>query len=102
MQNTNVKITVNTIVLEDLLFQSHELIRALYDDAIVSTMEGVLKSDKQQSAEANAYEWVSVYYEQVTNTINTVNTALTIITDALANMDIEFTPYKRDTACKEG
>ena len=97
MQNSDVKITINSGLLEDLLFRSRELLAALFDDdAIGLTLDGVLKSDKRQSAEANAYEWVSAHYDQVTAAVYTVNTLLNIVTDAIANMEVEFAPYERN------
>lgn len=103
MQKSDVQITINTGLLEDLLFRSRELLAALFDDgAIDMSLKGVLESDKRQSAEANAYEWVSAHYDQVTSAIYTVNTILNIVTDAIANMEVEFAPYKRDAAKGEG
>jgi hypothetical protein len=103
MQKSDVQITINSGLLEDLLFRSRELLAALFDiGAIEKTLDGVFTNDKNQSAEANAYEWVSVYYEQVTAAVYTANTLLNILTDAIANMEVEFAPYKRDAAKGEG
>ncbi len=92
MKQDNARITISTTALEDLLFQSAELILSLYDDPIGCTLGGVLNADKSKTAEENAYHWVSEYYNQVTAVVHTVNTALSIITDAIANTEIEIVP----------
>ena len=85
------------------MYRSRELLAALFDiGAIEKTLDGVLTTDKRQGAEANAYEWVSVYYEQVTAAVYTVNTILNIVTDAMSNMEVEIAPYARDAAKGEG